>query len=111
MKLIITVALLSGPVLTAGKLVYYKGECENSVVTVGSNSIVTENDEDKTASACNQLGGKFCDRGCVIAGDKKTPDVTETSWKAACTAAGADEADLFGRDHFTQEDIENLAGC
>jgi hypothetical protein len=119
MKRIITIALLSELAIAARysnpkrtvEPVYYRGQCQNNIGAVGSLLVVTEVDQEKTETACNQLGGQLCDLGCVVTGDKKTPNLTHASWKEACKAAGADEDDLFGRDHLTQEDIEDFAGC
>lgn len=112
-------ALFSGPAFAsrhsiqnrAEEPLYYRGQCQNKIATVGSLLVATAYDEAKTSSACNQVGGKICDFGCVIASDKTTPDLTRASWKQACVAAGADEDDLFSRDYLTQEEIEDFAGC
>jgi hypothetical protein len=58
MKLIITVALLSGFTLAAGTPLYYCGQCRIITGTVGSALTVSEYDERTTRSACNQLGGR-----------------------------------------------------
>jgi len=87
MKLLITFALLSGLSLAdeyfnrnaAEGPIYYRGQCQNNIATVGSLLVATAYDEAKTESACTQLGGKICDFGCVITGDKNTPDLTHAS--------------------------------
>jgi len=111
MKLIVNIALLFGLTLAAGKYLYYRGQCRIITATVGSAVTITEYDEGTTTSACNQMGGRFCDLGCVITGDSRTPDLTHSSWTEACTEAGADENDLIGQALLTKELIEELAGC
>ena len=80
-------------------------------MTVSSLLVATEYDEVKATSACNQLGGKLSDRGCVIIGDNETANLTHASWEKACATAGADKDVLFGRDYLTKEDMEDYAGC
>jgi hypothetical protein len=119
MKLIITVALLSGLASAsrhevrnrAEELLYYRGQCQNTIAAVGSILVASAYDEAKTATACTQLRGNVSNFGCMIAGDKNTPDLTRASWKEACATAGADTDDLFGRDYLTEEEIEDYAGC
>ena len=67
MKRIIIIALLTGLAVTdkypnpkrAVEPVYYRGQCQNNIGTVGSLLVVTEVDQGKTEIACNQLGGKL----------------------------------------------------
>ena len=119
MKLIIAVALLYGITLAdssfirnrAGEIVYYIGYCQNNLASVGGVITIGETDNAITLSACDQLGGQPCDRGCVIAGDRDTPDLTRSSWKTACRAAGAGDAELVRQDDVLKEAVMDLAGC
>lgn len=119
MKLFITIALLSGLTLAdrsahkqrAEDPLYYIGYCQDTLVSVGGVVDIGENQSTKTATACNQLGGESCERGCVIAGNKETPNLTRASWKEACRAAGAGDDELIRQDFVTREVVRNLAGC
>lgn len=119
MKLIVTIALLSGLTLAettsyqkrAEDPLYYIGYCQDALVSIGGVVELEHNQDTRTASACNQLGGKSCERGCVITGDKDTPDLTRSLWEEGCRAEGARDAELVRQYDLLREAVMEIAGC
>jgi hypothetical protein len=85
---------------------YFVGQCRSHALGLPLSPLVYN--VEKTASACSDVGGQFCDEGCVITGKESTATEARSTWLEACSHYGTEGT---GQNKASRGEAVSLAAC